>query len=75
VVEIKFVPDAKLNLDFGKVLYMGTGIARLEINVNVLKSRRFISLLSSKSIIDYSVSQPGLSELLAKMYTKLEKVH
>ena len=75
VVEIKFTPDAKLNLDFGKVLYKGTGIARLEINASVLKSRRFISLLSSKSVIDYSVSAPGLSELLAKMYTKLEKVH
>jgi len=75
VVEIKFVPDAKLNLDFGKVLYMGTGVAKLEVNASVLKSKRFISLLGSKNIIDYSVSSPGLSELLAKVYTKLEKVH
>jgi len=75
VVEIRFIPDAKLNLDFGKVLYMGTGVAKLEVNASVLKSKRFISLLGSKNIIDYSVSSPGLSELLAKVYTKLEKVH
>jgi ABC-2 type transport system ATP-binding protein len=75
VVEIKFLPDAKLNLDFGKVLYRGADVARLEINANVLKSRRFINLLSNKSIIDYSVSAPSLNELLTKMYTKLEKVH
>jgi len=73
IVEVKFMPDAKLNLDFGRVIYKGAGVARIEVNADVLKSRRFIKILSSKSIMDYSVSVPDLSELLAKMYTKLEK--
>jgi len=73
VVEIRFAPSAKPSLDFGKVLYMGTGIARIEVNARELKSRRFTGLLNSKGVIDYSVSEPGLSELLTKMYERLEK--
>jgi len=73
IVEIKFIPDAELKFDFGKIIYAGEGVVKLEVDASILKNKRFIKTLSNENIIDYSVSVMNLSELLTKMYTKLEK--
>ncbi len=71
IIEIKFLPNSKINFDFGKILYKGFGVARIEIKSKLLKSKKFVDFLSNKNIIDYNITEPSLNEVLIKLYNKL----
>lgn len=53
---------------FGKVLSAAPNYAKIEVAAARLKDPRFIRFLSSRNVVDYSVSEPELSEVLMKLY-------
>lgn len=59
--------------DYGKVIEHTGNFVKLEVNGKILKSARFINLLSSDDVIDYKIYEPGLNFVLSKLYKKIEK--
>lgn len=61
--------DKKIKLGaYGKVIERESGYAKLEVPRSMLKTRKFISLLENKNIVDYNVSEPGLTSVISKFY-------
>ncbi len=72
ILEIKFKPGAQIDIGIGKVVYKGFDVARLEVSGKQIKSKRFADILANRNIIDYSVSELGLNELITRLYKRLE---
>ena len=53
---------------FGKVIAEAPNYAKIEVVSSRLKDRDFIKFLSSRNVIDYSVSEPELGGVLMKLY-------
>ncbi len=73
-VDLRFsgsVPQKALRL--GSVLSRKSSSVRLEIDPARLKSKEFIGMLRSKDLVDYRISEPGLSYLLSMLYSSLGK--
>jgi len=58
---------------YGKVVEHTGDFVKLEVNKEVLKSKRFIALLSGDNLVDYKVYEPGLNFVLSKLYKKTDK--
>jgi ABC-2 type transport system ATP-binding protein len=72
-VELAFgngkIPELK---SYGRIISSKGGVVRMEVSVRALKEKRFINLLASRNVLDYRVSEAGLSHVLSKLYGKLE---
>ena len=58
---------------YGKLVESGHNYVRLEVSKNTLKKPDFIRLLSDKNVVDYRVSEIGLSNILTKLYQSMDK--
>ena len=58
---------------YGKIVEKGRNSVKLEVSKDTLKRPAFIKLLSSKSVVDYRVSEIGLTNILSRLYLSMEK--
>lgn len=65
--------DKTLFRNYGKVIEHNDNFVKLEVNKNVLKSKRFIGLLAGDNVVDYKVYEPGLNFVLSKLYKKTDR--
>jgi ABC-type uncharacterized transport system, ATPase component len=65
--------DKTVFRNYGKVIEHNDNFVKLEVNKNVLKSKRFIGLLAGDNVIDYKVYEPGLNFVLSKLYKKTDR--
>jgi ABC-2 type transport system ATP-binding protein len=58
---------------YGRILEKGRNYVRLEVSKKTLKKPSFIKLLSSKNVVDYRVSEIGLTNILMKLYSSMRE--
>ena len=58
---------------YGKIIEKSHNYVKLEVSKNALKNPDFIRLLSSKNVVDYRVSEIGLTNILSRLYLSMEK--
>lgn len=70
-LKLYLAPNAKIPLaKYGKVLDRKANYVKLEIESKALRTKRISDLLNSKQVMDYNVSEPGLTMVLEKLYKK-----
>ncbi len=73
-VELHLTEPAKINFGaYGRVIGREGTMVRLEVSKGALKSKKFLSLLNRKDVLDYRVAEPGLNFILNKFYAKLDR--
>ncbi len=72
VIELEFgrTVDLKKYLRFGSATKIEGNYVRLEVKQSVLKHPAFARLLANSAVADYSVLEPGLGDVLMKLYNK-----
>ncbi len=58
---------------YGKIIERGHNYVKLDVSKKTLKKPEFIRLLSSRDVVDYRVSEIGLSNILSRLYTSMER--
>ena len=71
-VEIEFenAEDVKKYAGLGKVLKLESNYVKLEVAQSQLRNKPFIDLLSSKNVVDYSVTERDLKPILLRLYAQ-----
>ncbi len=64
--------DPKPLIAHGKLIQLKPGYAKLEILPRMLKEKWVTKLITSKKIIEYRLSEPSLSTIMARFYLKIE---
>ncbi|MCL4381075.1 MAG: ATP-binding cassette domain-containing protein [Candidatus Marsarchaeota archaeon] len=71
IIELYFKKPNAINYkNYGKVLKSDFNYIKLEVNAKTIKTNKFISILSDLNILDYKISEPGLNEIILKIYNK-----
>lgn len=64
--------DPKLFIAHGKLIQLKSGYAKLEILPKMLKEKWLTKLVTNRKIIEYRLSEPSLSTIMARFYMKIE---
>lgn len=74
-VELRFREPVNVRkyASFGRILESQSNYVKLEIQGKILKSGKLIQTLSDPNLVDYSVAEPGLAEVILKLYNKQDK--
>ena len=75
ILELFMAPksDPLAYANFGKVLKIRNDYLKMQLSRNCVKEKWFIDMISSKNVIDYRISELGLSTMLTEMYKKMDK--
>ncbi len=75
VLHIKFIgkPNYSSYAKYGKITEIKNDYLRMLVNQSVLTKNDFTEMLSKKNVLDYDVSEQGLSTILMKLYGSAEK--
>ncbi len=77
ILELYFNPESKPDISkyeiLGKVFSKKDGYIGLKVKPEITKEKSFTAIFDDKDILDYRLSEPGLSSILESTYKRIDK--